>query len=177
MVLTMVLIEEEKDKMAGLSIRRKTLNTNTHAVRGRLTSTRCREHHFRDESIYRDPNSNDIANLANLTNSHKLLQALTRSQTVQTNNFTTNSLVHSYMDNPEPLYSIKPLKCLISREWPFYLTISLLFILCLLTFCLINSFDYHVLFFLCTIFIVACLTYNILCHVVMHLDNFFVLGY
>ena len=74
------------------------------------------------------------------------------------------------MRNPEALYSTEPLRCLISREWPSYLTISLLFI-CL--FILINSFDYHVLAFLCAI-VVACLVYNILRHVVMKLDDFFV---
>ena len=152
---TWFYVANKKSKMAVYRRNQsKTMNlpTNAHAVRGRLTSTRCREHHFRDESIYRDPNSNDIANLANLANSHKFLQALTRSQTVQTNNFTTNSLVYSYMDNPEPLYSIKRLRCLISREWPFYLTISLLFICISICFSL-NSFVHDVL--LCTIVAVA----------------------
>ena len=159
----MVLIATKKTRMAVYKLKpSKTMNshTNAHAVRGRLTSTRCRERHFRAESIYRELNSkNDKANTQIYSNTQQYSNETqnTRNATVQANNFTTNSLVHSYMDNPEPLHSIKPLRCVISREWPFYLTISLLFI-CLWTFCLIHSFDYHVLFLLCAI-VVACLVY------------------
>ena len=163
-----------------------TLDTNTHAVRGRLTSKRRLKRHFRSESAYRDLKSkNDTqrytktqrysnttqrysnTQICSNTQRYSNTQICSNTETLKTRK-TTNSLVHSYMRNPEALYSIKPLRCLISREWPFYLTISLLFI-CL--FVLINCCDYHasLLVFVCSIIIAACIR-----HVVMKFDDFFV---
>jgi len=163
------------------------LHTNTHAVRVRLTQKGRKKRNFRTESTYRELKSKiDIQRYTNetqrytndtlicsnavqtksnyvLMNSYGNLK--TRNTRCTSTNNNTNSQFHSELD---PLYSIKPLRRSIARNWPNYLTISLLLIYLLECYSL-NSFSQIVLL-LYTV-IAECLVN--LFHVVMQFNDFF----